>query len=152
MDSRWPINISKCLYSYISISRELITIAKQCAEPIIPSQASWGPLPYNHLIFLPPIFALLRLYCWTHFLILYVYIHNHQILLTTFFLFHLKEIMICCQIFNFNSDRTLCFWAASTIFFLFFFSARRVSQPLLQIGWTAWQSIYLQITSVPNWS
>ena len=130
--------ISKCLYSYISISRELITIAKQCAEPIIPSQASWGPLPYNHLIFLPPFFALLRLYCWTHSLIL-LYIHKHQILPTTLFFvsIHLKEIIICGQIFNFNSDRTWCFWAASTIIFLFFFSVLQVSQPLLQIGWTA---------------
>ena len=35
------------------------------------------------------------------------------------FLFHLKEIIICGQIFKFNSDRTWCFWAASTIIFLF---------------------------------
>ena len=64
-----------------------------------------------------------------------------------FFSIHLKEIIICGQIFNFNSDRTWCFWAASTIIFLFFFSVLQVSQPLLQIGWTAWQ-----ITLVPNWS
>ena len=82
-----------------------------------------------------------------HALLYCIYIHKHQILLTTFFSFYLKETIICGQIFNFNSDRTWCFWAASTIIFLFFFSVLQVSQPLLQIGWTAWQ-----ITLVPNWS
>ena len=142
--------ISKCLYSYISISREQITIAKQCAEPIIPSQASWGPLPYNHLIFLPALFALLRLYFWTVntlSCIAYISINIKFCSQHFFFSFHLKEIIVCGQIFNFNSDRTWCFWAASTIIFLFFFSVLQVSQPLLQIGWTAWQ-----ITLVPNWS